>query len=43
MGVPPGDFLYVTAYQMQRIPRFNYGGDERILPCNLFKIGLTPD
>jgi hypothetical protein len=32
MGVPPGGFLCVAASRIQRIPRFNYGGDERILP-----------
>jgi sugar lactone lactonase YvrE len=42
MGISPDDELYFTASQIHRMPRFNYGKDERILPYKLFKISLVP-
>ncbi len=42
MGISPDDYLYFTASQIHRMPRFNYGRDERILPYKLFKIWLAP-
>jgi len=42
MDISPDDFLYFTASQIHRMPRFNYGKDERILPYRLFKIWLAP-
>jgi sugar lactone lactonase YvrE len=42
MDISPDDFLYFTASQIHRMPRFNYGRDERILPYVLFKIWLAP-
>ncbi len=43
MAVSTDNFLYITASQINRMPRFNYGQDKRILPYKLFKIGLIPD
>jgi sugar lactone lactonase YvrE len=42
MDISPDDFLYFTASQINRMPRFNYGKDERILPYRLFKVWLAP-
>ncbi len=40
IAVSPDDDLYFTASQIHRMPRFNYGKDERILPYKLFRISL---
>jgi len=40
MDISPDDELYFSASQIHRMPRFNYGKDERILPYKLFKISL---
>jgi sugar lactone lactonase YvrE len=40
MAISPDHFLYFTASQIHRMPRFNYGKDERILPYYLYKISL---
>ncbi|MDA8413614.1 MAG: L-dopachrome tautomerase-related protein [Desulfobacteraceae bacterium] len=42
MDISPDDFLYVTASQIHRMPRFNNGRDRRMLPYKIFKIGLVP-
>ena len=41
MDISPEGNLYFTASQINRMPRFNYGRDERITPYNLFKIWLA--
>lgn len=43
LDISPDDFLYFTASQIHRMPRFNHGKDERILPYQLFKIWLATD
>jgi len=40
MDISFDDELYFTASQIHRMPRFNNGKDERILPYKLFKISL---
>jgi sugar lactone lactonase YvrE len=42
MDISPDGFLYFTASQIHRMPRFNYGKDERVLPYRLFKVWLAP-
>jgi sugar lactone lactonase YvrE len=42
MAMSPADYLYFTASQIHRMPRFSYGRDERVLPYKLFKIWLAP-
>ena len=42
MDIGPDNYLYVTASQIQRMPRFNQGKDRRVLPYNFFKIWLEP-
>lgn len=43
MDISSDDFLYFTASQIHRMPRFNHGRDERFPPYKLFKIGLIAD
>lgn len=43
MDISPDDFLYITASQIHRMPRFNNGTDRRVIPYKFFKIGLNPD
>lgn len=40
MDIAPDNYLYFTDSQINRMPRFNYGRDNRILPYKLFKILL---
>lgn len=40
MDISPDDYLYFTASQIHRSPRFNFGKDERVLPYKMFKIWL---
>jgi sugar lactone lactonase YvrE len=40
--IGPDDYLYVTASQINLMPRFNHGVDKRIPPYRLFKIWLAP-
>jgi sugar lactone lactonase YvrE len=40
MAMSPDGYLYVTSSQINRMPRFNFGKDERILPYKLYKILL---
>ncbi|MBT0666497.1 SMP-30/gluconolactonase/LRE family protein [Geobacter pelophilus] len=40
MDISTDGNLYFTASQIHRMPRFNYGKDERILPYKLFKFLL---
>ena len=35
------DFLYFTASQIHRMPRFHFGTDERILPYKLYKMDVA--
>lgn len=42
MCVGPDDYLYFTASQINRMPRFNKGVDKRIPPYKVFKIWLAP-
>ncbi|TWJ16556.1 L-dopachrome tautomerase-related protein [Geobacter argillaceus] len=42
MDISPDDYLYFTASQIHRMPRFNYGRDERIIPYKVFKLWLAP-
>ena len=42
MDISPDDYLYFTASQIHRMPQFNNGKDERILPFKFFKISLAP-
>ncbi len=39
-GIGPDGYLYVTAAQIQRLPRYNDGEDKVIYPFKLFKIKL---
>lgn len=41
MSISPDGYLYFTASQINRMPRFNYGVDNRILPYRFFKIWLA--
>ena len=42
MDISPDDYLYFTASQIHRMPRFNYGKDKRLLPYKFFKVWLAP-
>lgn len=42
MDISADGFLYFTASQIHRMPRFNSGKDGRILPYSYFKVWLTP-
>ncbi|HLO25667.1 MAG TPA: L-dopachrome tautomerase-related protein [Geobacteraceae bacterium] len=42
LAISPDDYLYVTASQIHRMPRFNRGGGRRVLPYMYFKIWLAP-
>ena len=42
LDISPDDYLYFTASQIHRMPRFNWGKDGRILPYKFFKIQLEP-
>lgn len=42
MDISPDGFLYFTASQINRMPRFNYGKDKRLLPYRFFKVWLAP-
>jgi sugar lactone lactonase YvrE len=41
MDISPDDYLYVTASQIDRMPRFNHGRDGRVIPYRMFKIWLA--
>ncbi len=41
MAIGPGDYLYFTDSQINRMPRFNNGKDRRVLPYKLFRICLS--
>ncbi|MSM38614.1 MAG: hypothetical protein GJT30_03190 [Geobacter sp.] len=41
MDISPDDYLYVTASQIHRMPRFNDGKDLRVIPYKVFKIWLA--
>ncbi len=42
MSISPDGYLYFTASQINRMPRYNHGVDDRILPYRFFKIWLAP-
>jgi len=42
MDISPDDYLYFTASQINRMPRFNFGKDKRVLPYKFFKVWLAP-
>jgi len=42
LSISPDDYLYITASQIHRMPRFNNGRDRRVLPYKFFKIWLAP-
>ena len=42
MDISPDDFLYFTASQINRMPRFNLGKDERVPPYRMFKVWIAP-
>ena len=42
MDISPDDYLYFTASQIHRMPRFNFGKDKRVLPYKFFKVWLAP-
>ena len=42
LAISPDGYLYVTASQIHRSPRFSQGKDERVLPYSMFKTWLAP-
>ena len=40
LAISPDNYLYITASQIDRMPRFNKGVDQRVLPYKMFKIWL---
>jgi sugar lactone lactonase YvrE len=42
LDIDPDDNLYFTASQINLMPRFNRGKDERVLPYRMFRVWLTP-
>ncbi|HEY6838778.1 MAG TPA: L-dopachrome tautomerase-related protein, partial [Geobacteraceae bacterium] len=42
LSIGPGDYLYFTASQINRMPRFNDGTDRRVPPYKLFRTWLAP-
>ena len=42
LAIGPGDYLYFTASQINRMPRFNQGTDRRVPPYKLFRTWLAP-
>jgi len=42
LGIDPNDNIYFTASQINRLPCFNKGIDERVRPFKYFKIWLAP-
>ncbi|MBT1070344.1 L-dopachrome tautomerase-related protein [Pelotalea chapellei] len=40
MSISPGNLLYFTDSQINKMPRFNEGNDRRILPYKLYKVLL---